>query len=152
SGYGTSEFFRFTGRMNHTLSVEVTALDETSAPSQSKALPVIGMWALSDPPGTPAPAITPMAFLSSTFGMSQLNVNLLACTYFRIGIADFRGDGRPDYRYHARLFYGDSVTPARASVRGGTPLMIQGYGFRAGNTLSIASVSGSLISVDGDSM
>ena len=151
NGYGQSEFFRFTGQTNRTLSMEVTALDETGAASQTKALPVIGMWALADPPGTPPPAATPMAFLSSTFGMSQLNVNLLATTDFRIGIADFRGDGRPDYRYHARLFYGDNVTPTRASVRG-TPLMIKGYGFRPGNTVRVGSVAASMMSAEGNFM
>ena len=46
-----------------------------------------------------------MAFLTSTFGMAQLSVNLLQSTDFRIGIADYRGGGRPAYRYRARLFY-----------------------------------------------
>ena len=136
SGYGESDYFQFSGQANRSLSVEVTALDETGAASEGKALPVIGMWSLVDPPGTPPPAYTPAAFLNplNVFGLSQLNVNLFQSTQFRVGIADFRGDGRPDYRYHARLFYGDSVVPARASVRGGTPLMVQGYGFRPGNT------------------
>jgi len=139
SGYGESDYFRFPGQVNRSLSVEVTALDETGAASETKSLPVIGMWALADPPGTIPPAATPMAFLSSVIAMSQLNVNVLQSTDFRIGISDFRGDGRPDYRYHARLFYGDTVSPERASVRGGTPLAVRGYGFRPGNTATVAT-------------
>ena len=147
NAYGEADYFRFTGQMNRTLSVEVTALNESGAASESKALPVIGMWALADPPGTLPPAATPMAFNTSTFAMSQLNVNLLQTTDFRVGVSDFRGDGRPDYRYHARLFYGDTVTPARASVRGGTPLLLQGYGFRPGNTAAVAAMNVSVMAV-----
>ncbi len=147
SGYGESDYFQFTGQANRSLSVEVTALDDSGIPSQGKALPVIGMWALADPPGTLPPAATPAAFLNpfSIVGMSQLNVNLLQSTQFRVGISDFRGDGRPDYRYHARLFYGDNVIPARASVRGGTALMARGYGFRPGNTAQVGVASAAVM-------
>lgn len=141
SGYGDTDYFRFTGQANRTLSVEVTALDETGSPSQDKSLPVIGMWALADPLGTLPPAATPTAFNTSTFGMSRLDVVLLQPTDFRIGIADYRGDGRPDFAYHARMFYADSLLPARASVGGGTPVTIRGIGFRPGTAISIGSLN-----------
>ena len=147
NSYGETEYFRFTGQANRTLSVQVTALNETSAATESKALPVIGIWALADPPGTPPPSFTPMAFNTLTFGMTQLNSTLLAPTDFRIGIADFRGDGRPDYSYQARVFYGDSVTPARASVRGGTPVAIGGFGFGTAATAKVGSASATVVSV-----
>jgi hypothetical protein len=137
--YGGLDYFWFTGQANRTLSVLVTALDQSSAPSESKAQPVIGMWALSDPGTFPAPANTPSAFNSSIFGMTVLNAQLLQATSFRLGIADIRGDGRPDYRYHARLLYGDHITPARASVAGGTALAIAGFGFQANTGVSIGS-------------
>ncbi len=148
SGYGESDYFQFTGQVNRSLSVEVTALDDTGVASGEKVLPVIGMWALADPPGTLPPAATPAAFLNplSMLGMSQLNVNLLQSTQFRVGISDFRGDGRPDYRYRARLFYGDSVIPARASVRGGTALMVQGYGFHPGSTVQAGTAMAAVMS------
>ncbi len=147
SGYGEADYFQFSAQANRSLSVEVTAVDEVGAASEVKALPVIGMWSLVDPPGTPPPASTPAAFINpfNLFGMSQLNVNLWQSTQFRVGISDFRGDGRPDYRYHARLFYGDSVVPARASVRGGTALMVQGYGFRPGNTAQVGTASAAVM-------
>lgn len=146
NSYGETEYFRFAGQANRTMSVQVTALDETSAASEVKALPVIGIWALADPPGTDPPSFTPFAFNTLTFGMTQLDSSLLASTDFRIGIADFRGDGRPDYQYQARIFYGDSVTPARASVRGGTPIAINGMGFGKSATATVGSASAIVLS------
>ena len=137
SGSDNSDYFFFSGQNNRTLSVEVTALDESRAITESKAQPVIGMWGLSDPGTFPAPANTPLAFNTLTFGMTRLDAILQAATTFRLGIFDYRGDGRPDYRYRARVFYADNVSPARASVAGGTPLTVQGVGFRA-NTVAVA--------------
>jgi hypothetical protein len=137
--YGSLDYFWFPGHANRTLSVLVTALDDSSAPSENKAQPVVGMWALSDPGTFPAPANTPSAFNSSIFGMTILNAQLLQSISFRVGIADIRGDGRPDYRYHARVLYGDHITPARASVAGGTALAIAGLGFQANTGVTIAS-------------
>jgi len=141
SGYGNVDYFWFSGQANRTLSVEVTALDGSGAATQSIALPVIGMWGLSDPGTFPAPANTPSAFNTLNFGLTRLDANLLATTDFRVGIADYRGDGRPDYRYHARVFYGDTVAPARASVNGGTALAVQGLGFRSNTALNIAAAN-----------
>jgi len=137
--YGGLDYFWFSGQANRTLSVLVTALDGFSAPSEGKAQPVIGMWQLSDPGTFPAPANTPSAFNSALFGTTVLNAQLLESTSFRVGIADIRGDGRPDYRYHARLLYGDHVTPTRASVGGATALAIAGFGFQANTGITIGS-------------
>jgi hypothetical protein len=87
-----------------------------------------------------------MAFNTYTFGMTQLDSNLLASTDFRIGISDFRGDGRADYQYQARVFYGDTVTPARASVQGGTPITINGMGFGTSATATVGNASASVLS------
>jgi hypothetical protein len=135
--YGSLNYFWFPGQANRTLSVLVTAQDELSIPSENKAQPVIGMWALSDPGTFPAPANTPSAFNSSLFGTTVLNAQLLQATSFRIGIADIRGDGRPDYRYHARVLYGDHITPTRASAAGGTALAIAGFGFQANTGVTV---------------
>jgi hypothetical protein len=137
--YGSLDYFRFAGQANRTLSVLVTALDEFSAPSEKKAQPVIGMWALTDQGTFPAPANTPSAFNSAIFGTTVLNAQLLDSISYRVGIADIRGDGRPDYRYHARLLYGDHIAPARASVAGGTVLAIAGFGFQTNTGVTIAS-------------
>jgi IPT/TIG domain len=147
SPYGDLDYFWFNGQANRTLSVLVTALDETGAPSESKAQPVIGMWDLSDPGSSPAPANTSSPFNSSTFGMTILNAQLEQATGFRIGISDLRGDGRPDYFYHARILYGDKVTPARASVAGGTPLTLSGLGFESNLRVTVNDLAAPPLSV-----
>src|SRR5579863_5623906 len=145
--YGGLDYFWFSGQANRTLSVLVTALDATSSPSEGKAQPVIGLWQLSDPGTFPAPANTSSAFNSSIFGTTILNAELLQATNFRLGIADIRGDGRPDYAYHARLLYGDHITPTRASVAGGTALAIAGYGFQSNTAVSIGRQNGAVLAV-----
>ena len=131
SGYGDADYFWFAGQANRTLTVEVTELDESGAPTQNKSQPVIGMWALTDPGTFPAPAHTPSAFNTLTTGLTQLDALFSQSTNFRLGIFDLRGDGRPDYRYRARIFYGDNVSPARASVAGGTLIAVHGLGFHS---------------------
>jgi len=138
SGYGDTDYFRFAGQGNRSLSIEVTALDESATPSTNKTLPVIGLWTLADQ-NVPAPTAVRYAFNTSSIGMTRLNAALRSSTDFRIGISDARGDGRPDFRYRARVFYGDHVVPLRASAAGGNTLSVYGLGFRS-NT--IASVDG----------
>ena len=58
----------------------------------------------------------------------------------RIGIADQRGDGRPDFTYQARLFYADTLAPAVLGGSGGT-VTVAGMGFRAGNAVTINGVA-----------
>jgi hypothetical protein len=148
--YGDIDYFQFSGQGNRTLSVFVTALDETGAASESKSQPVIGMWAISDPEMPPAPANTPSAFNSSVFGMTMLNAQLTQTSGFRIGISDIRGDGRPDYRYLARILYGDQVNPARASVAGGTALAVSGLGFQSNTRVTIGNVIAAPLAVSAD--
>ncbi len=54
----------------------------------------------------------------------------------RIGIADLRGDGRPDYAYNGWILYADSVSPSRLPASGG-PITIQGMGFRIADTVLV---------------
>lgn len=144
--YNSADYLQFKAQMNRTLSVEITALDENGNPTESKSQPVVGMWALADPGTSPAPANTPSAFNTSYFGLTRLDASVLQTTAFRIGIMDDRGDGRPDYAYHARVFYGDSVTPARAGVAGGTAIAVQGYGFQMNSTLNVGGANLNLLS------
>jgi hypothetical protein len=141
SGYGDSDFFQFDARANRTLSVIVNAVDDAGNPSEAKAAPVIGMWALADPGESPAPANTPSAFNTVNPGETRLDAQILQGTTFRLGIADYRGDGRPDYRYQARVLYGDNITPARASTSGSTPLTIAGLGLQANTVVQVAGVA-----------
>jgi hypothetical protein len=105
------------------------------------------MWSLADPGLFPAPANSPSAFNTIYAGETRLDAELLQNTSFRVAIADSRGDGRPDYHYHARVLYGDTVTPMRASVAGGTPLAVKGLGFQANLTMAVATATAPLLAL-----
>ncbi len=137
--HGDTDFFQFPAKANRSLSVIVNAIDDAHNPSESKATPVAGMWALADPGTSPAPANTPSAFNTTVLGETRLDAQILQSTAFRVGIADYRGDGRPDYRYSARVLYGDHVSPSRASVAGGTPLTVQGLGLQLNTAVEVAA-------------
>jgi hypothetical protein len=131
SGYGNMAYLSLTAQANRSLSVAVTALDESGNSTQVKVQPVIGMWAAADPQGTAPPAFTPSPFNQSFAGMTRLDAQVSASTSFLIGISDVRGDGRPDYHYHAHVLYADSVSPARVGVNGGA-VLVRGIGFAPG--------------------
>ena len=152
SAYGETDYFSFNAQSNRTLSIIVSAIDEFGATVQNKIQPVAGIWGLSDPGIVPAPAETPSAFNTTFFGETRLDATLLQSTAFRVGIADYRGDGRPDYRYHARVFYGDNVFPARASVAGNTPIAIQGLGFLSTSTVAIGTTASPLVAISAKQM
>jgi hypothetical protein len=151
SGYGDVGYFSLTAQANRTLSVAVTALDDSSAPTESKAEPVIGIWTLGDAQGTSPPALTTAPFNATEFGLSRLDAQILTSSSFIVGISDLRGDGRPDYHYHAHVLYGDSVSPARIPVSGGG-IVLQGTGFAQGLTVSIGSSDGGLIASNSGQM
>ncbi len=153
SGYGSTDWFEFTAQANRTASVAVTALDETDQPTEIKLLPVIGIWQLSDQSGDPAPASTPSAFNTPTWGLTRLDAQFSTTDTYRVGVADFRGDGRPDYFYQASLLYSDTVTPARLGLAGGVTTL-NGIGFNPrlqvsvdGNNAGTLSASASQIEV-----
>jgi hypothetical protein len=146
SGYGDVAYFSLPAQANRTLSVAVTALDETGVPTESKVAPVVGIWTLGDVQGSP-PTLTPVAFNSPTFGMSRLDAQILASNSFIVGIADMRGDGRPDYHYHAHVLYGDSATPARLPVSGGA-ITVQGIGLSPGVNITVGSSSVPLVATN----
>ena len=136
--YGEIAYFWLTAQANRTLSVGVTALDETAANTENKVQPVVGMWALGDAQGTPPPAFTPSPFNSPSWGLTRLDTQIFNSTALRIGISDVRGDGRPDYHYHAHVLYGDSAVPARLSVNGG-PITLRGIGFEPGLVVTLGT-------------
>lgn len=151
SGYGAVAYFQLPAQASRTLSVSVMALDEGSQPSETKTQPVIGMWALADPQGTPPPAFTSSPFNSAGFGLTRLDTQVFSSSHFRIGISDLRGDGRPDYHYHAHVLYGDSVTPPRVSVNGGVVRLI-GVGFAPGLGVALGSVNVTPLAVSATQM
>ena len=147
SGYGNVSYFLITAQANRTLSIAVTALNESGVPSESKAAPVVGIWTLGDPQGTPPPAFTSAPFNSETFAMSRLDAQVLSSSSFIIGVADLRGDGRPDYSYHAHVLYGDSVSPPRIPVNGGA-ITLQGTGFAPGLTVTVGNTAVPLLATN----
>jgi hypothetical protein len=62
-----------------------------------------------------------------------------------VGVADFRGDGRPDYFYQASLLYSDTVTPARLSRAGGLAIL-RGTGFNNRQQVSVSGTGGTTLS------
>lgn len=151
SGYGDVGYFLMAAQANRTLSVAVTALDETGAASESKATPVIGMWTLGDPQGTAPPTFTPAPFNVGPFAMSRLDAQVLLSNSFIIGISDVRGDGRPDYHYHAHVLYGDSVLPARVPVNGGA-VALRGIGFTPGLSVKIGNTGTPIVGISAGQM
>ncbi len=142
SGYGDMQYFLVSAQSNRTLSVGVTALDESANPTESKAQPVIGMWSALDPPGTAPPVYTPSPFNELPFALTRLDVVVNTGGNFIVGISDLRGDGRPDYHYHAHFLYAGSVSPSRIPVSG-APVLVQGIGFASGFTATIGNSAAS---------
>ena len=145
-GYGDPEYHSLAVQAGRTLALEVTALGQGLDPSTAKAAPVLGLWYASDAQGSP-PRASAGYFNTSQPGMTRLDAPLGAATTVRLGLFDSRGDGRPDFRYWARVLYADSVTPARAGVAGHDPVRIRGMGFRVGTTVEIAGVPAPLLSI-----
>ena len=135
SQIGQTDWLTFPIRVNRIFTVVTQALDETGAPSNSKAMPSIGVWDGFDPIGaTPAGAAPGLNGLAT--GETWLRVATGADDIVRLGIADLRGDGRPDYAYNGWLLYADTVSPAHLPASGG-PIAIQGMGFRIADTLLV---------------
>ncbi len=151
SPYDDVAYFLLPAQANRTMSVAVTALDDSGKASTGKALPVIGMWAWSDPPGTAPGAFTPSSFNTSVFGVTRLDADVAATASFVISIADVRGDGRPDYHYLAHVLYADTALPARLSVNGGA-VTVQGTGFAQGMKAAIGGAAATPVAVSAGQM
>jgi hypothetical protein len=128
---GGVHYFQLPIQANRTLSITATALDESSRATLRKARPVIGVWAAADPEGTPSPAFTPSPFNSLVLATSRLDAQVLQGGTLLVGISDLRSDGRPDFRYHGRVLYADTLSSARVGVNGGI-ITVRGTGFARG--------------------
>ena len=132
---GQTDWFTFPVRGNRLFTIITQALDETGAPTNSKALPSIGVWDGFAAVGT-APAGATPGLNGQATGETWLRVATIGADVVRTGIADLRGDGRPDYAYNGWVLYADSVEPARLPTSGGD-LVIHGMGFRKGDTVLV---------------
>jgi IPT/TIG domain len=148
-GYGDSNWFRWHIRAGRQLSIETQALDEQGRPTADKARPVLGIWQGTDVPLVrPAnPAVqTLQPFNGVTVGLTTTWIQSAVDLDVRLGVADQRGDGRPDYLYRGRVLYADSVTPQRVPF-GGAPVTIRGVGFRPQNVVTVNGVVAAVTSL-----
>jgi hypothetical protein len=135
SQIGQADWFTFPVRANSTFTIVTQALDETGAPTATKAMPSIGAWdsmdAVAAPPARATPGLNGLATGESWLQVSSGNGDIV-----RIGITDRRGDGRPDYAYSGWVLYAATVAPSRLPASGG-PIVIHGMGFRLADTVLV---------------
>lgn len=146
TGYGHSGWFQFWARGAREFTLEAQALDANGATTLNKAQVVVGVWNGSDAPGVAPVTATVQPFNGDVPGFTTLPVLTVADSEVRIGLADFRGDGRPDYAYRGRILYADTVTPARLPANGGQ-IVIRGMGFRPGMMVAVNNVRAQVVSV-----
>ena len=148
SQVGQTDWFTFPVRGNRIFTVVTQALDETGAPSNAKAMPSIGIWDAFDPVGATAVGAAP-GLNGLAAGETWLRVAASGDDMVRVGIADLRGDGRPDYAYNGWVLYAGAVTPSHLPASGG-PITIQGMGFRLADTVLVGGVPALVISISPD--
>ncbi|MGA2050557.1 MAG: IPT/TIG domain-containing protein [Terracidiphilus sp.] len=145
SQVGQTDWFTFPVRANRTFTVVTQALDETGAPTESKAMPSIGIWDAFDAAGTTAVGAAPGMNGLAT-GETWLRVSSLGDDLVRIGVADQRGDGRSDYAYNGWVLYADTIEPQRLPASGG-PIVIHGMGFRLADTVLVGGQTAMVTSI-----
>jgi hypothetical protein len=135
SQVGQTDWFLFPVRAGRTFTLVTQALDEKGVPTETKALPALGVWDAFDPVTAPPVGSVPGLNGYAT-GETWLRVGTSTDDVVRVGIADTRGDGRPDYAYNGWLLYADTVAPPRLPASGG-PIVLHGTGFRPSDTVLV---------------
>ena len=146
TGYGHISWFEWRARANREFTVETIALDQNGLAATDKAQPVIGMWNGTDSPNVVPITATPQPFNGVVNGLTELPVITTADSEVRLGVADFRGDGRPDYLYRGRVLYADTVAPSRLPASGGN-IVINGIGFHQNSAVFVNNVPAIVTSV-----
>src|SRR5450631_3088670 len=144
-GYGHAGWFSMAVKGDRFFTIEALALDEQGKSTENKARVVLGVWDAFNDSGS-ASVINSVQAMNSFTGGDFLSVVTVADGQLRLGVADERGDGRPDYVYRGRVMYADTVTPARLGATGGA-ITIRGMGFRAGNQVAVAGVPAAVASL-----
>jgi hypothetical protein len=132
---GQADWFNFPVRGERIFTIVTEALDETGRPSNAKAMPVLGVWDAFAAPGSSPVGAAPGLNGNST-GETWLQVASNGDDVVRLGVADMRGDGRPDYAYNGWVLYADTVEPPRLPPSGG-PIVIRGTGFHELDTVLV---------------
>jgi hypothetical protein len=142
---GQTDWFAFPVRAGRTFTIVTQALNESGLPTNTKALPVLGVWDAFKPTAAAtldwAPALNGYAT-----GETWLQVIASADDIVRLGIADMRGDGRPDYAYNGWVLYADTIQPSHLPAAGG-PVVIHGMGFRPSDTVLIGGRKATVTSI-----
>ncbi len=145
SQVGQTDWFSFPVRGGRTFTVITEALNESGMPTNAKARPALGVWDAFQP--VDAAALGYGAGLNGlATGESWLRVVAPGDDVLRLGIADERGDGRPDYAYEGWVLYADTVQPSRLPAAGG-PIVIHGMGFRATDTVLVGGQAAAISSI-----
>ncbi len=147
---GQTDYLSFLVRKNRSFTVEVTALDEAKHATQYKLAPVVGVWNASDPAGAPA-AVMEGPFNATLPGISHLFAATSGDDVVTLGVADLRGDARPDYAYLGRILYAEDVQPSRVASGQGS-ITISGRGFTPQSTLWIGNTQAAVRSVNATRM
>ncbi len=147
--YGDLDWHALPLRAGRAFTIDVTALDDAAAPSRHKGLPVIGLWDSNANQGDP-PLLQQTYFNATATGLTRLQGSVPADGVYKLAIGDYRGDGRPDFRYRTRVLYAETITPSRARPEGGTVITITGLGFSADTTVKVGTVQTTLLSFASD--
>ena len=142
---GQTDWFTFPVRGNRTFTIVTQAVDESGAPSNSKAMPSIGIWDAFDPVDASSVGAAP-GLNGLAAGETWLRVSASGADMVRVGIADLRGDGRPDYAYNGWVLYADTVSPTRLPASGGA-ITIEGMGFRLADTVTVGGQAAIVTSI-----
>jgi hypothetical protein len=140
-----SDWLNFSVRAGHSFTVVTQALDESGTPSNTKAMPMVGVWNESANLGS-SPTWYAEALNGGQAGECWLQVSTNSDNLIRMAIADARGDGRPDYKYSGWVLYADSVSPSHLTTAGGA-FTIQGMGFRASDTVQVGGQAAVVTSI-----
>ena len=146
SGYGHTSWLQWWAKANREFTVEAEALDASGNPTTTKSQIVLGMWNGADSITASPVTMTMQPFNGAIAGLTTLPVLTLADSEVRLGVADIRGDGRPDYLYRGRILYADSIQPAILPAAGG-PIVITGMGFHANSFVAVNGVQAAVTSV-----
>jgi hypothetical protein len=148
SQVGQTDWFTFPVRGGRTFTVVTEALDETRTPTNSKARPALGVWDTFEAVNSTAAGFMGGLKGGGATGESALRVSTSGDDVVRLGIADERGDGRPDYTYQGWVLYADTVQPPRLPALGGDmAIVIQGMGFRPTDTVKVGGQAALVTSI-----
>jgi hypothetical protein len=145
SQVGQTDWFTFPVRGGRTFTVVTEAQDESGAPTNAKAKPSLGVWDALDAAGSAAVG-SETGLNGLAPGESWLQVTASGDDVVRLGIADERGDGRPDFAYQGWVLYADTVAPLRLPASG-APIVIHGMGFRATDTVLVGGQAALVTSI-----